>query len=266
MTRRPNPGEWTQLSTTFPGLIWNDVWITGEPTAQYNCIGYSMGLFQWVNPRSPLAAFEQQYAQQGFAVAPANSATIDGWGKNGGTEMTHGSRQSTTMPQTALWESKLGQSFRITHGRNQLVSTIYGSVLTHFRPKAGMPGEPEGGSVGQYTADEYTKIADEAARVDPGLRASFNERLAVWKATWVRPDLAMSQNTYDRAEGPEYAAVVGLGDGIAPLVAEEIATRPDGIFLIPLLEEYTTPVPPESPVEGEQARGHRAVRAWLATR
>jgi hypothetical protein len=265
MTRRPNPGEWAQLSGAFPGLIWNDVWITDEPTPQYNCIGYSMGVRQWINPQSPLAAFQQQYAARGFAVAPANTAVIDGWGTGGGAQMTHGSRQSTSMPQTGLWESKLGQSFRITHGRNQLTGALYGTVLTHFRPRGGEVDEPEEVSVPSYTDDELGRIADQAGRVDPGLKAGFDERLAAWKATWSRQELAMSQSTYDFATGPEFEAVVGLGDGIVPLVVQEM-TKPDGFFLVPLLEEFTDPVPPETPVESEQSRGQRAVRAWLASR
>jgi hypothetical protein len=265
MTRRPNPGEWAQLSGAFPGLIWNDVWITDEPTPQYNCIGYSMGVRQWINPQSPLAAFQQQYAARGFAVAPANTAVIDGWGTGGGAQMTHGSRQSTSMPQTGLWESKLGQWFRITHGRNQLVGTAYGTVLTHFRPSFAKAEEPEEVSMPSYTDDELARIAQQAAQVDPGLKADFDERLATWKATWTRPELATSQNTYDFATGPEFEAVVALGDGIVPLVVAEM-TQPDGFFMVPLLEEYTDPVPPGPPAESEQTRGQRAVRAWLTTR
>jgi hypothetical protein len=265
MTRRPNPDEWTELSATFPGLIWNDVWITDEPTLQYNCIGYSMGIRQWINPQSPLTTFQQQYAAQGFSVAPASSALIDGWGTNGGARMTHGSRQSTSKPQTGLWESKLGQWFRITHGRNQLVGAAYGTVLTHFRPSFAKAEEPEEVSMPSYTDDELARIAQQAAQVDPGLKADFDERLATWKATWTRPELATSQNTYDFATGPEFEAVVALGDGIVPLVVAEM-TQPDGFFMVPLLEEYTDPVPPGPPAESEQTRGQRAVRAWLTTR
>lgn len=265
MTRKPNQDEWTFLTAGFPGLVWKDVWITDEMTSQYNCIGYSMGKRQWINPDSPLVAFEQQYDQAGFAVTYPDSATVDGWGKQGGAEMTHGSRWSTTKVGSGLWESKLGKSFRITHGRDQLVSAVYGSVLINFRRKAATPTEPEDTPVPQFTADELTRLALEADRVDADLKAAFDERLAAWKATWTRPDLAVSQNTYDLATGPEFEAVVALGDGIAPLVAQEIP-KPDGIFLIPLLEQFTTPTAPASPTESEQERGQRAVRAWLATR
>jgi hypothetical protein len=262
--RRPNPAEWAQLSGSFPNLIWNDVWITAEPTAQYNCIGYSMGIYQWINPLSPLAAFQQQYAARGFVVAPPNTALIDGWGTNGGAQMTHGSRQSTSMPQTGLWESKLGQSFRITHGRIQLVSPLYGTVLTHFSPRGGAARKSEEVSMPQYSSEESARVADHVGQVSADLRAAFDERLAAWKATWARPDLAMSQSTYDRATGPEFEAVVGLGDGIVPLVVNEIMTKSDGFFLVPLLEEFTDPVPRGAePVESEQSRGDRAIRAWL---
>ncbi|GAA4671754.1 DUF7689 domain-containing protein [Phytohabitans rumicis] len=264
MARPPNEYEWRELARRFPGLVWHDVEITDEPTRQYNCIGYSMGLRQWINPDSPLTAFEQQYGTEGFVVAPADTASVDGWGKDDGAEMTHGSRQSTTRPQTGLWESKLGRWFRITHGRDQLVGTRYGTVLTHFLPSFARGEETEGVSMPEYGDDELRQIAEQSGRVDPGLKAAFDERLTAWKATWDGPELLTSENTYDFATGPEFEAVVGLGDGIVPLIIEEM-TQPDGFFLVPLLEQYRDPVPPGAPAESEQSRRDRAIRAWLAS-
>lgn len=136
--RRPTATEWAQLSSWFPGLTQGNVWITDDPTDRYNCIAFSL-LFtdRWINPPQPLNAFQQLYNSYAHPTLPAGAANarIDGWATppNGPTitQMTHGSRTTTTnMP--GLWESKLGESYRITHGRGELTGNLYGRVVTSF--------------------------------------------------------------------------------------------------------------------------------------
>lgn len=136
--RQPTPAEWAQLSTWFPGLTQANVWITDNPTPVYNCIAFSLGITnQWINPPQPLNAFQQLYNNHGHATlaAGAPNAHIDGWATppNGPaiTQMTHGSRTTTTN-KPGLWESKLGSSYRITHGRHELTGNLYGRVVTSF--------------------------------------------------------------------------------------------------------------------------------------
>jgi hypothetical protein len=136
--RPPTPAEWAQLSGWFPGLVRGNVWITDNPTPVYNCIAYSLGYTdRWINPPQPLGPFQALYNGQGHATlaAGAGNANIDGWalppGGPGITQMTHGSRRSTSMPGS-LWESKLGSSYRITHGRPELTGNAYGRVVTSF--------------------------------------------------------------------------------------------------------------------------------------
>lgn len=138
--RRPTSAEWQKLVGVFPKLTKDNVWITGEPTSVYNCIAFSLGITnKWINPPQPLSAFQELYQDPPYnhpvVVTGGATAGIDGWATPAiGPEiksMTHGSKKSTV--KTGLWESKLGKSFRITHGRNELVSSVYGRVVTSFK-------------------------------------------------------------------------------------------------------------------------------------
>jgi len=138
-TRVPSDNEWGQLSAVFPGLNRANVFITDEPTPVYNCIAFSLGLTNvWINPPQPLSAFQALYNNPPYnhptLPAASGSASIDGWATPAVgptiTQMTHGSRTSAAKP--GLWESKLGQWFRITHGRAELTGTSYGRIVTSF--------------------------------------------------------------------------------------------------------------------------------------
>ncbi|MDQ1700363.1 MAG: hypothetical protein QOG34_2226 [Frankiaceae bacterium] len=138
--RRPTQIEWAQLTNWFPNLVANNVWITDNQTPVYNCIAYSLGVLNaWINPPQPLGPFQALYNGPPYnhptVVANAPNATIDGWATPQVgpviTTMTHGSRTSTSQPPP-LWESKLGSSWRITHGRGELTGATYGRVVTSF--------------------------------------------------------------------------------------------------------------------------------------
>lgn len=136
--RLPTPVEWNQLNLAFPNLTQANVWITDNPTGVYNCIAFSLLITnRWINPPQPLGPFQTLYNNNGHATlaAGAPAAAIDGWATPpagpGIAAMTHGSRV-TTSGMAGLWESKLGQWFRITHGRAELTGVSYGRVVTSF--------------------------------------------------------------------------------------------------------------------------------------
>jgi hypothetical protein len=137
--RVPTPAEWATLSGLFPGLVQANVWVTDDATPVYNCIAFSLGIVNmWINPPQPLATFQALYNGAPYnhptVVTGAPGAQIDGWGTPavGPTNvMTHGSRV-TTSTKVGLWESKLGQYLRITHGRPELTGAQYGRTVTSF--------------------------------------------------------------------------------------------------------------------------------------
>lgn len=136
--RLPTSVEWNQLRSTFPGLTQPNVWITDNPTQTYNCIAFSLLITnRWINPPQPLSQFQVLYNSYSHPTLAAGTAQarIDGWatppGGPGIAAMTHGSRV-TTSGMAGLWESKLGSSYRITHGRPELTGALYGRVVTSF--------------------------------------------------------------------------------------------------------------------------------------
>jgi hypothetical protein len=271
----PNSAQWAQLSNSFPNLIQDNVVITDNPTNVYNCISYSLGITNfWINPSSPLSVFQGQYLNARSLYCATNdyqpttvpgNAFIDGWGTGNGTNMTHG---DIVFPVAeALWESKLGSWYRITHGRTELTGSIYGTVLTSFVQSSTpdvhdmvstLPQEPD------LSPEELARTSERASQVAADLGRRFDAALAAWKETWMQPPLVYSSDTRDYATGPEFDALARLGDGIIPLVVGRLSDE-DGFFLLPLLEILLgrDPAPKLHPLESEQSRGRRAVRAFL---
>jgi len=98
-----------------------------------------------------------------------------------------------------------------------------------------------------------------ATRVPADLRQKFVARVAAWKATWP----TLSSNTHDYAQGQAFQDLASLGPAAAPLVVEQLATLPDGFFLLPLLERWNLYATAANSGESEQ---HRAVRAAIVPR
>jgi hypothetical protein len=275
MPRRPTGAELVEMQTIFPQLSAVNVWITDAPTGVYNCIAFSLGLNnQWINPPQPLASFQALYNGPPYShptvAAGAAGASIDGWALPMAgpaiTQMTHGSRTSTAEPPP-LWESKLGGWYRITHGRTELLSSSYGRVVTSFNWAALMaaadPGEPE-----QLQPQEVVAVQRLAAAVPDEVRERFAAALSGLRTTWSTPQVALSSDTRDYAAGAEFEALAAVGPEAVPLVLEQLATTPDGFFLLPLLERWTqrddlVAASSDRPLESQQSRAVSAVREAL---
>lgn len=119
------------------------------------------------------------------------------------------------------------------------------------------------------TQEERNATRGLAADVPDDVRSAFHERLAAWKATWTRPELAMSSDTRDYTRGPEFEAIIDLGPAVVPLVLEQMAHEPDGFFLLAALERLgdrddLVATTAEYPLESQQSRARRAVRDAVA--
>lgn len=280
---RPTEQQLTELKNLFPQLAAGDVWITDQPTGIYNCIAYSLGVTTaWINPPQPLGPFEALYngAPYNHPTAPAGAqnATIDGWATPPNppnpkeiASMTHASRTSTSVGG-GLWESKLGQFYRITHGRPQLTGANYGRVVTSFRwTGAAVMAAAEQGNVPPLEPDEIEAARRLAAGVPDEVRERFASALAQWKATWSELPLAASSDTRDYARGPAFEQLVAVGADAVPLALEQLATEPDGFFLLAALERWSergdlVATTTAEPLESQQSRAARAVRSALGAR
>lgn len=282
--RKPTSSEWSGLKYAFPGLQQGNVWVTGPQTplyttgvTAYNCIAWSLGFDdRWINPDSPLAAFEIQYNAYGKTTTSRldPNAGIDGWGIDP-SNTTHGSKTytGTSVGTGGLWESKLGQNVRITHGRTELSGTTYGTVLASFLAGSyAVTVEAwEMAAIEPLEENEMVVLREKIAALPPDFRNKFESAFAAWEATWFQGKLAYSSNTRDLAQGDAYKALVGMGPAILPLLVEKLCDPAmfPALVLYDALQgspELVLTYKAGDPyrLEGEQARARRTVRRWIA--
>ena len=282
--RKPTAPEWSMLSGLFPSLPQSKVWVTGPGTPMsspfppaYNCIAWSLSLDdRWINPDSPLTAFQTQYQGWGqkSTTLLSPSADIDGWGTS--VEMTHGSKNYTgvSVGVSGLWESKLGQNLRITHDRQGLQGTTYGQVLTSFIPGYSVTTMELRHMThwDELREDEEAILQDRITAIPADQRARFEAAFAAWEATWFKGKLAFSNNTHDFAQSPEFVPLKAMGPSILPLVIAKMCDPNRFVALVlydtlqsspELLVRYSEGDPYR--LEGEQARAQRTIRRWIAT-
>jgi hypothetical protein len=264
------------LAGSFPSLLQSTVWVTAPSTSVYNCIAWSIGLDdRWINPLSPLSAFQAQYqtwGQKGTTLL-SSSADVDGWGTST-TDTTHGSKTyKGVYLASSLWESKLGASLRITHDRQGLQGSTYGSVIASFSPGYAFVGmELRTMDAGDdFRADHLAVVTEAIQRISPDLRSRFEAAYAAWEATWFQGKLAFTNDTHDFAQGEAFNAVKALGAPILPLVVEKLLDRNNFVALLlydvlqpatELVIHYAEGDPNQ--IEGEQGRARRTVHRWLA--
>ena len=129
MARQMAPAEKRRFQAFFPNLDVNRAVVTGEMSAVYNCIAWTVGITnRWLWPGNSLANFDTFY--RGFGFVRAADGTITAWGLST-SNLTHGSVSGPG--HGPRWESKCGGDLRIQHGLNELVASSYGRVLAFYR-------------------------------------------------------------------------------------------------------------------------------------
>jgi len=127
------------------------------------------------------------------------------------------------------------------------------------------PTPGTGAETPALTAEEHEALRQLSASVPDTVRRDFDERLTAWKRTWSQPRLAMSSDTRDYTQGPEFEALVGLGPAALPLALQEMATTPDGFFLLAAVERWQNrddlvATSEAAPLESQQSRARRVLR------
>lgn len=153
--RQPQPDEGDFFAASFPSLTHCEWSVTGQATAAYNCIAWSVGETDvWYNQRrsdpqrgivsiddeygdrdgefeiSDLDAF---YSAKGFvttnSIEEANVIYYSGFHAAGRKNCSCGSGR------WVMFESKCGSSLRIEHRRDQLNGEAYGQVVRFYKRK-----------------------------------------------------------------------------------------------------------------------------------
>jgi hypothetical protein len=115
---------------------------------------------------------------------------------------------------------------------------------------------------------EATALRDEIAAIPPEIRRAFEERYQAWRKTQDSPALAVLSDTRSRRNSAEFAALVGLGPQILPLLIDKIA-HPQEFFALQVYEVLRPDWPVNVEADGkpvydsEQAKARRAVQDWF---
>jgi len=278
MARPMTPPEKLKFRHSFPNLDVDQVVVTGDASAVYNCISWTLGFTdRWLWPGNSIAVFDAFY--RGFGLVRSGNGPIAAWGRSS-SDMTHGCISGAD--HGPRWESKCGGDLRIQHGLNELVGSSYGRVLAFYhRNRLVDPvfspileeSMKERSSRSFLTATQKRILREQRTRVPAELRAAFDAAFSAWQETWFRGGLAMSSDPHTRTVGKEFDALVALGPEILPLVVGALAD-PENFMALQLYDaiqpddRLVVQYGPEDEriLEGEQGRARRAVQGWLTNR
>ena len=135
MGRRPTKKEADYLRFNFRNLDTGRVLITDEPTWNYNCLAWTLGITnRWIWPWRGTNATKEQFdaLYRKHNLFPARDGHIASYG-SGKNKLLHGAISGRG--HGLRWESKLGHWFRIQHGLKGLSGGTYGNIIGFYRKR-----------------------------------------------------------------------------------------------------------------------------------
>lgn len=274
--RKPSNAEFSSLFSAFPKLVRANVTLTDGQTLdkRYNCIAWSLGFNdRWISPKSPPADFIKQYEGYGCieCAKDGDGAIIDAWAA--GNEGKHGSKKYNG----TLWESKLGQSFRITHGREELADEpshkpLYGNIFQSFKElllPAGVFMTRAECIVSKSEHDIITKLA---ISMPDEIKKQFETFYITWKYAISDHDFMFCSDTNEYRQASGYKELLAMGVEIIPLIMEKLLDENNFMLLVlyddlqvvdDLLIQYSKDEDLTILLEGEQTRAKRTIKKWL---
>lgn len=270
LPRKLTAAEKTTFLNAFPLLDVDFTIVTGEPTTDYNCISWTVGVTNyWHWPGSTLANFDSFYAQ--FGLVRKTKGHVAAWGF-ADNNMTHGCISGPT--HGPCWESKCGSLARIQHCLNELNGPAYGHVIAYYAKKFKiifpkyllkyMKLKRE------FTKEEISLLKSLIKEIPREKAADFEKRFSAWKKIWHIGNLAFSSDPYSRIKTAEFRELKSLGKSILPLLANKLMDE-NNFLALPAFEEladnkFTIRIDAadEKVLEGEQGRAYRTVKNYLA--
>lgn len=184
-----------------------------------------------------------------------------------GGKPTHGSR--LYQEGSGLWESKLGKSYRITHGEEELSGSTYGVIVVYFTAPKKFKAKRERTKLTAGQQETLGRLVDEA---ESGLREPFESAFAKLKEEWHSEAFRYEASTESIRRLPVYTELVEMGPAVLPLLVAKLAEE-ENFFALPLYDEmqsdgllrvsYQDERYKKDAVEGEQERARRSVAAYL---
>lgn len=258
----------------WPNMNVNNVLVTADATAIYNCLAWTLGITNsWVWPwrggaTVSKAQFDELYATYGYS--PSGSGPVAVFGFNS-SDMQHGSLFSQ---HYGSYESKCGSWLRITHTLQGMEGGAYGDLEGSYSATTALQKKTElmqlsFDSINRLSARELKILEDAVLNTDPALRASFEKAYREWRATWQHPLIMASSNPYDRTRSIQFLELVALGSGILPLLMNQLRNEEE-FFALQAADRLLKPAlsvirPPDDELilMGEQGRALETVKRWI---
>ncbi|OTA84037.1 hypothetical protein M434DRAFT_174882 [Hypoxylon sp. CO27-5] len=200
--------------------------LSGQKRKVYNCIAWStQNTHQWIQPPQSLDTFVALYEQCGYEICTNfEEAEVDGYQTSMYPQkMTHASRQDN-----GVWSSKMGNFIRFIHPRRALEGGYYGNIVVSFKTAYGgprIPGPLYSLDIISASSTKISSIALQLARSYPQASDSFEAKWNLWAASWLSSGKVMSQAESVFTSGPEWDALVDMGEVILPLVVDKIKNQ-----------------------------------------
>ena len=226
-----------------------------------------------LGPLAPIVDERVAVVDHGDRIELTALADLDAWALSSG-KVTHGSKDYTgvSVGVGGLWESKLGPTERITHGRTGLTSTGYGSIVGTLGPGFNVTAFERCAMVMNDPLPAYglERLTERLQAVPPDLREAFERHFASWKQTWFAGAASRSSDSNACATGEAFEALLAMGPAILPLVVERLQEEENFVALVlydrlqsdPDLKITYEESDPRA-IEGEQSRSQRTIRKWL---
>jgi hypothetical protein len=279
LPRKLTAAEKITFHNDFPLLDVDFTIVTDEPTGNYNCISWTVGVTNyWHWPGSKLTDFDNFYAQ--FGLQRKTKGFVAAWGASE-TAMTHGCISGPT--HGPCWESKCGSLARIQHCLNELNGPVYQHVIAYYSWKRIIIGPQIPIPFPKYlltymkikrdfTREEIAIIRGLVKEVSPEIKAEFEKKFRTFKNSWFKGSLAAASDPYARNKTAEYREVAAMGKAIIPLLVNKLMDE-SNFLALPAYENLagkrlSIPIDSkdEKVLEGEQGRAYRTVKLFLGSR
>lgn len=273
LPRKLTAAEKAIFSNDFPLLDVDFTIVTDEPSGNYNCISWTVGVTNyWHWPGSTLANFDSFYAQ--FGLIRKTKGHVAAWGHTD-SNMTHGCISGPT--HGPCWESKCGSLARIQHCLNELNGPVYGHVIAYYgyKFKIVKPFLPKYflnymKQIRDFNSKEKRLLQGLIKPIPKSIVADFEKNFRAWKNTWFKGEFAMISDPYKRLDSPEFKKLKAMGKTIVPLLAKKLMDEKN-FMALPAFEKIAAnnkliiriDAKDERILEGEQGRAYRTVKNFI---
>ena len=257
------------LLRVYPKIELDLVKVTDNETRNYNCIAWSLGLDdRWVNPLGSIESMVEYYKMYGCEETTiVSEQKIDLWATVD-LKPRHGSKFFKTERGESIWESKQGESKRITHNRQGVENGTYGIIVKSFT--APQLSSQYSRKLKEWTNKQLMTIDKQIHKLSLEIIYEFENRFLNWKNVWFTGETKYTSNTNDLKLLIEYESLYELGESIIPLLVKKLCDE-DNFPALVLYDDLQMNHQLKLNIEdsfdiwvmGEQERAAQTILKWI---